>query len=89
MLNKLDELIAVTRAGSIPMRDRWGDASMVGALLGQTPRYILEKLAPLPDFPKPLSDSMQPRWLLGEVQEWALEYRRRGSNARRKPGARS
>ena len=84
ILAKLDELIAVTRAGTIPMRDRWGDAAAVGAMLGQAPRYVREKLACLPDFPKPLSESMQPRWLLAEVQEWALEYRRRNAGSRRK-----
>ena len=75
ILAKLDELIAATRAGSIPFRERWGDAHDVGAILGRPARYVVERIACLPSFPKPLPGG-HPRWLLGEVQEWAHEYRR-------------
>lgn len=65
---KLDELILVTRAASFS--DRYLDAVGVGALLSVEPRYVLERLACRPDFPKPASWG-QPRWKASEVMEWA------------------
>lgn len=83
IVDKLDELLQATRAGAIPVRERWLDAAGVGAILGREPRYVLERLACRPDFPKPFPDG-QPRWLAGEVMDWALEYRREFEKTGRK-----
>ena len=74
IIEKLDELIATQKATTIPLRDRWLDAKGVAALLSQEPRYVLERLAPRPDFPKPLREG-QPRWKASEILEWADERR--------------
>lgn len=52
------------------------DAEEVGALLGQTRRYVLERLAPLPGFPKPCTPAgFQKRWIAGEILEWRAASR--------------
>ena len=75
VLNKLDELIAATKAAAIPLDARWLDATGVGALICQEPRYVLERLAPRPDFPK-ASRIGQPRWKASEVLEWMESTRK-------------
>lgn len=74
IIEKLEELIASQKTTSIPLRERWLDARGVGALLCQEPRYVLERLAPRPDFPKPMREG-QPRWKASEVLEWADDQR--------------
>lgn len=77
IIEKLDELIAATKASSIPVRDRGLDSTGLGALLGKNPRYMLERMACLPGFPEPLRVG-QPRWKAGEVMEWAERCRSQG-----------
>lgn len=54
LIAKIEELIAVTRAASLPVRERWLDAEGIAAMLSFKPRYVLENLSCRPDFPKPL-----------------------------------
>lgn len=82
---RLDEQIAATRAASVPLRDRWLDAAGIGALLSHPARYVLERLAPRPDFPRPLREG-HPRWKASEVLEWA--ERARDANRRTQPSRR-
>lgn len=73
VIERLDQLIATTKTAAIPLDSRWLDADGVGAMLGFAPRYVLEKLATRPDFPKPmrLDGSGHPRWLASEIHEFA------------------
>jgi predicted DNA-binding transcriptional regulator AlpA len=69
------------------------DAEEVGALLGQHRRYVLERLAPLPNFPRPCSlAGQQKRWIAGEILEWRAANRvsppaRRRSSRSRQAGS--
>lgn len=83
IIEKLDELIAATKASSIPMKDRWVDSTGKGALLWQKPRYVLERMACLPGFPEPLRVD-QPRWKASEAMEWAEHCRRQGGVSSRR-----
>lgn len=80
---KLDELIAVTRAAVIPLDARWLDAAQVGAMLGFSARQVQERIACRPDFPKPLrlNGHGHPRWKASEVQRWADNERARFNKA--------
>jgi hypothetical protein len=53
-----------------PLPDRWLDAAGVGLALGREPEYVLDRLAPLPDFPKAWRRG-HPRWKYSEVMAWA------------------
>jgi predicted DNA-binding transcriptional regulator AlpA len=77
VVEKLNELIAVTKAGAIPLEDRWIDVVEVAAMLGFKPRYVLEKVACRPDFPKPMriDGTGHPRWKASEVNVWAEKQR--------------
>jgi predicted DNA-binding transcriptional regulator AlpA len=77
LLQKFDELISVTRAASLPVRERWLDAEGVAALISFKPRYVLENLSCRPDFPRPLrlDGTGHPRWKAGEVLDWATRQR--------------
>jgi predicted DNA-binding transcriptional regulator AlpA len=71
IITKLDELIAATRAASIPVRERWLDAIGVGALLGYSGQHVRERLACRKDFPKPARiDGGHARWKAAEVLAW-------------------
>lgn len=59
----------MSAAEKIPFEFRWLSAEQVGELLGREVRYVLERLAPLPDFPK-ADRRGHPRWLAGEVMRW-------------------
>ena len=83
---KLDELIAATKAAAVPVLERWLDSEGVAALLSQEKRYVLERLAPRPDFPKPLREG-QPRWKASEVLEWAEQRRRADKRPARRRAA--
>lgn len=74
IIAKLDELISATKAAAIPLDARWLDAAGVGALIAQEPRYVLQRLACRPDFPK-ANRIGQPRWKASEVQEWMEDTR--------------
>jgi predicted DNA-binding transcriptional regulator AlpA len=67
---KLDELIAATRAASVPFKGRWVSAATIGAMLECSPRKVLETYAPRPDFPKANREGGHPRWKASEVLEW-------------------
>lgn len=77
LIAKIEELIAVTRAASIPVRERWLDAEGIAAMLSFKPRYVLENLSCRPDFPKPLrlDGTGHPRWKASEVLDWAARQR--------------
>jgi len=80
--SKLDELIAVMKSASLPFKDRWLDASGVGALLGYSGRHVAERIACKPDFPRPVRlDGGHPRWKAAEVLAWA-ETKRDSSQGR-------
>lgn len=77
IIERLDTLIAATKAASVPLPARWLDAEGVGALLSFSPRYVLERIASRADFPKPLriDGAGHPRWPATEVIEWAERHR--------------
>jgi len=79
LAQKIDELIAATKAAAIPLDARWLDADQVGALLGYSGRQVLERIACRKDFPRPLrlNGHGHPRWLASEVQRWASAERAR------------
>lgn len=68
VLEKLDELVRVTREASLG--DRYLDAAGVAAFLGYSENYVANKIANLPDFPAPLRLG-HPRWLKSDVARWA------------------
>lgn len=82
---KLDQLIAVTRASSIPIKERWLDAASAGAMLSISASTFLQRYAPLPDFPKPLREG-HPRWKASEILDWC-EIHRDLANPRRRKAA--
>ena len=55
---------------TIPLPDVWLDAEGVGRVLGHRKEYVLDRLAPLPDFPRPWRRG-HPRWKYSEVMAWA------------------
>lgn len=59
---KLDELIEATRA----QQAVWLDATAVAARICRNRRYVLERLAPRPDFPK----RHRGRWRASEIDAW-------------------
>ncbi|MDR3428988.1 hypothetical protein [Silvimonas sp.] len=78
LLDKLDTLIAVTKAVAIPLETRWLDADGVGTVLGFARRQVLENIACRPDFPQPLriGGTGHPRWQASEVLQWASDHRK-------------
>jgi predicted DNA-binding transcriptional regulator AlpA len=85
VIQKLDELIAVTKAAAIPLDAKWLDASGVGTLISQEPRYVLERLACRADFPRP-NRVGRPRWKASEVLQWMEDTREDPVLRMRKPG---
>lgn len=81
LLEKIDILIAATRAASVPFDSRWLDVEGVAALLGYGPRHVMERIACRPDFPSPLrvNGTGHPRWKATEVLQWAEQQRKRPS----------
>ena len=74
----------MSAAERIPFEFLALDAGEVGVLLGQERRYVLQRIATLPSFPKPCSlQGQQKRWLAGEVIEWR-ESNRVSQPARRR-----
>lgn len=69
VLEKLDELIRVTRESSLP--DRYLDAEGVAAVLGFSYTYTRDRIVHLPGFPKPLKmGDGHSRWLYSAVIKW-------------------
>jgi len=72
---------------TIPFELRSLDATEAGELLGYGPRYVSERLACRPDFPKRADPDGKPRWVAGELLAWReaiqagrqVRRRRRGS----------
>ncbi len=64
---------------------RWLDASGVAEMLSVSPRYVRERLALRPDFPRPLRIQRigHPRWREDEVIEWAEKERQRQNGRER------
>jgi predicted DNA-binding transcriptional regulator AlpA len=81
---KLDELIAATKAASMPVKERWLDAAGVAALLSVSAAHVLERIAPRPGFPAALriGGTGHPRWKAAEVLAWAEQERERGTGRR-------
>lgn len=72
IIAKLDELIAATRVTAA----KWLDAEGVGARISRHPRYVLERLAPLPSFPKACRpNGGHPVWKASEIDEWMERQR--------------
>lgn len=68
----------------VPSHLRWMGAEGIAAMLDFKPRYLLEHIANLPDFPEPLrlGGEGHPKWNVAEVQAWALAHRERHSAAK-------
>lgn len=68
IIERLDEIAAAQRASA----STWLDAQGIAVRISQTRRYVLERLACLPDFPKPSRPGGfgQPRWKASEIDEW-------------------
>lgn len=77
MRERLNELVTLIREGLVPPEMRWLDAEGVAAMLGYDPRYVSEHLANKPGFPRAMRANRtgRPRWLMSEIQEWALSQR--------------
>lgn len=76
-------------AETIPFHLRSLDAKAAGELLGYPPRYVTERLACLPDFPKRVDRDGRPRWIAGELLEWREANRASRSGRRRRRDSRS
>lgn len=77
ILERLDTLILITRAASIPMDYRLWDAGQIGAYLCVGARQVAERYACRPDFPRAIylptagGSKATRRWKAAEVIEWA------------------
>jgi len=74
IIEKLDELIAATKAAAVPFEIRWIDATEIAALISVKPRTVLERYACRADFPK-ANRVGYPRWKLSEVLQWMEDTR--------------
>lgn len=85
IVERLDKLIAVTRALQVAHLDPWLNAELVGALLTYSSAQVLERLACRPDFPKALRlDGGHPRWRASEIHAWAEKNRGRTGGRKRR-----
>lgn len=76
-------------AETIPFGLRSLDAKAAGELLGYPPRYVTERLACLPDFPKRVDRDGRPRWIAGELLAWREANRADRQARRRRRGSKS
>lgn len=73
------ELAHRIRVSAIPIQiDLW-DAETIGLYLKVSAKHVLQRYAPLPDFPQPIrlpseKRGGQPRWKAAEVIAWAEKY---------------
>lgn len=81
MRSELKEVLeSIVAAARIPIEiDIW-TANEIAALLKCSPRQVVERYAPLPDFPKQHrlpSDAGRgrPRWKAIEILEWVEKYK--------------
>ncbi len=65
---------------------RWLSAEQVGEPVGRDRRYVLERMACRPDFPK-ADLTGRPRWLAGEVLAWQVAARDARQTRRRRRSA--
>lgn len=83
LITKLDELIAATRAATIPVDVRLWDAQQISAYLCVSARHAAERYAMRPDFPRPIclptanGERATRRWKATEVIEWAEAWQQK------------
>lgn len=83
IISKLDELICVQRAASIPFSARYLDAEACGGMLGFSGRHFAARIACKPGFPKPIRiDGGHARWKGSDVIAWADSQRGRTQKVR-------
>lgn len=80
LIDQIAAAVAARVAPAIPLHvDLWS-AAEIAAYLKMTPRHILERYAPRPDFPKAIrlpaqsGGPGQPRWKASEVIAWAERH---------------
>jgi len=90
LIDQLAAAVAERITPTIPIDiDLWG-AAEIGAYLKMGSRQVLERYAPLPDFPKAIrlptqgGGFGQPRWRATEVIAWAERYQEGGAGRRRR-----
>lgn len=56
---------------------QWLDAAGVGRMIGHTARQVRERIALMPDFPRPfrIGGTGHPRWERAEVELWMRRQR--------------
>lgn len=81
IIEQLAAAVAACITPAIPLEiDLWS-AAEIGAYLKVGSRQVLERYAPLPDFPKairlptPSGGQGNPRWQAAEVIAWAEKYK--------------
>jgi predicted DNA-binding transcriptional regulator AlpA len=68
---------------SLPLDAIWLDTAGVGQMLSKKPKEVRERIAVLPDFPKPAPiGARSKRWNAAEVQAWMLSKREPGGPGR-------
>lgn len=76
IIEALERIESAVRAGAVPPAYRWLDAAGVAAMLGMSTRHFAERVAYLPDFPKPARiGAGERKWRMDEVQRY-MEKRR-------------
>jgi hypothetical protein len=77
VLQKLDTLIAATRAASMPVDVKLWDAEQIGIYLCVSTRQVAERYAMLPDFPRAIclpssgeGIKTHRRWKAADIIEW-------------------
>ena len=94
LIDQLASALAARIAPAIPLEiDLWS-AAEIAAYLKVNRRQVLERYAPLPDFPNAIrlpnteGGRGQPRWPAQEVITWANKYQEDRQNAAGRPRAR-
>jgi len=82
LLTRLTEALEKIERPIIPADDLW-DAKTVAAYLKKGKQQVLERYAPLPDFPQairlplPTGGRGHPLWEEAEVRAWARKHKER------------
>ena len=83
-LAKLTEAVEkLTKRPQIPVEADLWDSTHIAAYLKRSARHVMERLAPMPDFPKAIrlpttsGGRGDPLWPAAEVIEWVGKYRER------------
>ncbi|SDY72677.1 hypothetical protein [Nitrosomonas halophila] len=74
-----NELAQRIQVNTIPIQHDLWDAQTIAQYLKVTPRHVLQRYTPLPDFPQPIrlpsaKGNGQPRWKAKEIIGWAEGY---------------